>query len=180
MGLSFVVCKFNYIENWQFNMWDSQVHDDAARVLYYQPNTINIYFTGDIMNPAGAAGYAPLPPSDDFVVIKQLGSLTHELGHFFGLLHTHEGGGSELVDRSDCLLNGDLICDTQSDPGGDPATDLDFFCNLITGARDANGDFYEPPTDNIMSYWGPCPCRFTPEQYLRMTQQYYLHRTNLW
>ncbi len=180
IGLSFVVCKFNYIENWQFNTWDQDVHDDAATILYYQPNTINIYFTGDIVNPAGAEGYAPLPPSEDFAVIKGLGSLAHELGHFFGLFHTFENQfGTEFADHSNSQTTGDLIQDTDADPGGD-GQNVDLFCNYTPPTKDPQGDFYEPPTDNIMSYYGPCPCRFTPEQYLRMTQQFFLHRTNLW
>jgi len=188
MGVSFTVCKINYIDNWQFNTWDKTVHDDAARVLYYQPNTINIYFTGDIAVPAGAGGYAPLPPSDDYIVIKTLGSLRHEMGHFFGLPHTFEGG-NELADGSNCLTAGDLICDTEADP--DPSgKKVDCDCNYIgPPLRDANGDFYEPPTDNIMSSYSPpsppcfggtCRCRFTPGQYLVMSQQFTLHRGNLW
>jgi len=180
IGISFVVCKFNYIENWQFNMWDRDIHDDAANVLYYQPNTINIYFTGDIVNPANADGYAPLPPSDDFVVIKGLSSLTHEMGHFFGLFHTFEDKfGPEFADHSNCVTVGDLVCDTDADPGGNQ-DNVDLFCNYTPPTRDPNGDFYEPPTDNIMSYYGSCPCRFTPEQYLRMVQQFVTHRGNLW
>ena len=183
MGISFTVCKVNLIDNWQFNNWDTDVHTSQAKVLYYQPNTINIYFMEEIANPAGAAGFAPRPPSDDYMVIKDPTTmvLAHEMGHFLGLLHTFDiDFGIELVNRTNCVTAGDLVCDTEADP--DPSGELvDADCNF-TGPplRDSNGDFYEPPTDNIMSYYGSCRCRFTTEQYLRMAQMFASFRTNLW
>ncbi len=47
--------------------------------------------------------------------------ITHELGHFFGLAHTHDCFyGREQLDR--CEETGDLLCDTPPDRGPAGAT----------------------------------------------------------
>jgi hypothetical protein len=44
------------------------------------------------------------------------------MGHFLGLLHTHEDSfGKENVDGTNCRTAGDLLCDTKADPGFIPA-----------------------------------------------------------
>ena len=44
----------------------------------------------------------------------------HEMGHFFGLLHTHGYSNTvktdEFVDGSNCNEAGDYFCDTPADP----------------------------------------------------------------
>ena len=42
--------------------------------------------------------------------------LVHEMGHYFGLYHTFEGGCS----NSDCTLSGDKVCDTPPDQTNTP------------------------------------------------------------
>lgn len=66
------------------------------------------------------AGYAQLPwdkvsrPSTDGIVIRADNirrgdpTLTHEIGHYLGLLHTFQGGCT----TSDCRFSGDRVCDT--------------------------------------------------------------------
>lgn len=181
IGLSFVVCKVNFIENWQFNTWDSPNHSGTAQTLYFQPNTINIYFTGDIVTPAGAAGFVNGDGGEeDIIVVKDTAALTHEMGHFFGLPHTFANTGTELVDGSNCLIAGDFICDTEADPDS-TGSNVDPLCNYIgPPQRDLNGDFYEPPTDNFMSYYGQCRCRFTNGQYQLMAFTYFNRKYFLW
>ncbi len=43
-------------------------------------------------------------------------TIAHEMGHYFGLLHTHEtANGTELVNGTNCGTAGDLLCDTPAD-----------------------------------------------------------------
>lgn len=87
-------------------------------------------------------------------------SLTHEIGHYFGLWHTFEGG----CGTSSCYTTGDLICDTASE------SRAFFGC----GKRETCGT--PDPTDNYMDYTDdPCMTQFTPEQAGRMrcTIEYY-------
>jgi ELWxxDGT repeat protein len=79
--------------------------------------------------------------------------LGHELGHVLGLGHTHgfnTGTTNELVDGSNCDVTGDNICDTPADPG--LYNNVNSSCQYTGGLKDANGDAYQPATDNLMSY----------------------------
>ena len=98
------------------------------------------------------------------------GTLAHELGHFFGLHHTHgdeKKFQKELANGSNCLVAGDSLCDTPADPGlqgrviaTDPCN-----CRYNGNQRDRFDDPYHPLADNIMSY-APDLClrSFTPGQ----------------
>lgn len=97
-----------------------------------------------------------------------------QLGHFFGLLSTHEkADGIEYVDGSNCKLSGDFICDTDADPniyGG-----VSDSCTYIATKRDPQGDYYVPSVANYMSEsLTDCKCWFSPDQYRRML--YYLRK----
>lgn len=172
IGLSFNLCQVDTIEDHNFNVWDPLIDDPQAQVMYYDEGLINIYLVEEITT--GAAGYAYFPGGADMIVLNKSsaeGSVTHEMGHFFGLYHTFEDGfGAELANGSNCSVAGDLLCDTGADP--DPTgQEVDMHCNLTTYFRDANGDPYDPPTDNIMSYY-PCACKFTTDQYNEMYTNY--------
>ena len=105
----------------------------------------------------------------------------HELGHYFNLLHTFEGG----CPNDNCHLQGDQVCDT-------PPEDHDVNDNncLLTSscATDADDDIYfnpfiddQPdPKDNYMDYseWA-CWYRFTPGQVKRMLSALYGPRKSL-
>lgn len=183
--LSFIVCDFVYVDNFQYDNYhiapnpDTLDDEKEMLTLYYRPAIINMYFVKDITT-SPECGHAYMPGSPwDLVVIKKeclpTKTISHELGHFFGLYHTFENPG-ELVDGSNCTSSGDQLCDTPADPKGT----VDASCKF-TGPvfKDANGDWYFPPVDNIMSYYDNCPCRFTREQYLRMVEQYLLFRSYL-
>ena len=44
-------------------------------------------------------------------------TLSHELGHYFDLYHTHETSfGTECPSGSNCQSAGDMVCDTPADP----------------------------------------------------------------
>ncbi len=98
--------------------------------------------------------------------------LPHEMGHFFGLFHTHRDmEGEEKIIRSDCETTGDHLCSTPADPGPLYGIYIDYTrCEMI-GYTDQNGYEYKPMINNYMSYYYPCYRRaftFTEEQYIVM------------
>ena len=103
-------------------------------------------------------------------------SLAHELGHYFGLLHTHEGG---------CRSPGDAVSDTI--PSKDPGEhfDVDWYFELSDWCKDFRAGKQPKPAPlqkmktcgasapdnlfNLMSYMDdPCRMGFTENQVARM------------
>ncbi len=180
--LSFEVCDFREVENHNFSKLIREEEEAEMIALNYQVNTLNMYFVKEIwVGGAPAGGYAYLPGGPDVVVLAGTGAMKHEVGHYLGLFHTFETSvGGEFVNLSNCETAGDLVCDTDADPyfpeiEYDPIT-----CNLTETWADSNGDLYVPPMDNIMSYYGPCRCRFSRGQYQRMADTYLQSRAYLW
>jgi hypothetical protein len=139
-------------------------------------NTIDIYFVDDLESNSSQAlcGYAQFPwvgkPDDRYIMMNKGCStdgatLTHELGHFYGLLHTHETAyGREYVDGSNCGSAGDRLCDTGADPNLSNPGMLSG-CLYIGNYVDPKGDPYNPPVSNYMSYAGSsCQNGFSKEQ----------------
>ncbi|MCC6599343.1 MAG: hypothetical protein IT223_01560 [Crocinitomicaceae bacterium] len=191
-GLQFTYCLQENMQDFQFNAFKQGDHEEQMMLMYFKPNTINVYLCSTVETiadgPVNGYTYMPGPGTKDILVISKAGfgtsrTFSHEMGHYFGLLHTFESNnGTELVDGSNCDVAGDLICDTAADPDPNGNANPNNDCNY-TGAivTDSNGDYYVPPTFNIMSYYpNICTCRFTPMQYNRMTSQYQLNRSYLW
>jgi hypothetical protein len=196
--VSFAICEFRYIENYWYDDFNRANHWDEMQNLYNQNNRINLYFVREILDPAGACGFATLGGIRDLdeggIVIKKqplcmagdggnFRTLNHEMGHYFSLLHTFEGSGVELVSGTNCGTAGDGICDTTADPfveGDDTGAYVNNECRFISGKRDAEGRFYNPIVGNIMSYYPDrCNCGFTHSQYMRMAQ-FYLGQKGMW
>lgn len=185
MCLSFQVCQYVYVDNYNYNNYNFFKHEDEVYNLYYTPNTINMYFCERVVGPTGilVCGYSHFPGGRDMIFITKGcatdgKTLSHEMGHFFGLYHTFETSiGVELINGSNCTIAGDLICDTPADPGG--ANGMD--CQLNPYIADNNGNWYVPQIGNIMSYYSPsCKCGFTTQQFNRMIQQFKTNRNYLW
>jgi len=99
------------------NLWRNNVVD----------NSINIFFVSELYSVNGKAkGYATYPSDlpDKWVFVDvdyalNGGTLSHEVGHYFNLLHTF-ARGNELVSRTgpgNCGNGiGDDLCDTKADP----------------------------------------------------------------
>ncbi|MEN9443541.1 MAG: hypothetical protein RIS47_431 [Bacteroidota bacterium] len=120
-------------------------------------------------------------------------SLTHEVGHFFGLVHTHDYWNSgksrrEAVSRNrmvtyqgrtvrNCEVNGDMLCDTPADPN------LTWYVNdscqfEATNLTDLWGDIYSPDVSNLMAYPRDRECResYTQSQKIAMLYTAYGNR----
>ncbi len=184
---SFVVCEFVYHDNFQYANLSGSTDSkwDEMQSKYHKDNRINMYFVSTV---GGAeAGFATLGGianmTDGGIVIGDTSAIPHEMGHFFGLLHTFKDNGAELVDGSNCSTAGDMICDTPADPyvSGDPVASYVKDCIFISSKTDANGDFYVPDVGNIMSYYpDECSCGFTYDQYTRMANNYLSSSPKMW
>jgi hypothetical protein len=90
-------------------------------------------------------------------------TLVHELGHYFGLLHTFQGG---------CVVPGDEIADT-------PAEAIAGY-GCASGRDSCPQDDGEDPVDNFMDYSDDtCTNRFTPQQGERMSALAAIYRPGL-
>lgn len=157
----------------------------------FNPSVINVYFTRRVLDAAGSnrCGWARFPTDAERWVIMNYGCLddrntfAHEMGHYFGLLHTHEDFmGAENVTRDpmnacfDCDVDGDFLCDTPADPTLQLANGsfiVNASCGYTGTGMDACGVAYSPDTRNIMSYTiGSCGNRFTADQLGVISQAY--------
>jgi len=152
----------------------------------YVDETLNIYFVEEINDPnAGIGGFSFFPwtrqPQNRYVIMSWnfaniAGVLAHEIGHYYGLFHTHESAnGLELVNGSNCRNAGDLLCDTPADynlsVGG-----LDR-CKYVGSFKDPSGADYDPDPKNIMSYApSNCMSKLTFEQSAKIN---FYHTTNI-
>jgi hypothetical protein len=166
--VSFMNCSTVVIPNYVYNKWDTTITEKMVIGNWHADSTINIYLPTTITGTA--AGYTYLPGGKDVIVVEKAqiaqNTVLHEMGHFFGLVHTfHEiGTGSvsppppsgvgskEFVDRTNCSQHGDGFCDTEADS------------YPIPNAKDGFNNYYVVPKDNFMSYYSTT-CRFTQEQY---------------
>lgn len=169
-------CVVNYIDSTdQYNdingdpgIWSVNNHDDGIDLYFYPHLTPPVLdgFGGTSNTPGSEifiAGYykvAPFPP------LYQTPILTHEMGHAFGLYHTHQVVPfcQEAIDGSDCGSCGDKICDTPADPGLNDDVDPNT-CSWNTPITDGEGTPYVPDTLNYMSYTHiDCMEHFTNQQ----------------
>ncbi len=141
--------------------------------------TINIYFIPQVINSSGdgICGNATFPSTTptqrrilmDNNCVTNGSTLIHEMGHYFGLLHTHStSNGIEYVERVNCTSAGDRFCDTPADPRLSSSTVTN--CVYVGGEVDPNGVAYESDPSNFMSY-APKSCRidFSPDQYAHIS-----------
>ena len=165
--LSFFQCgQPTYIVNEEFAEF-SLYEETALRNQFYTPGLINLYVVQSLnaFNGTSLCGYAKFPGSTDIILmdadcLMDGSTFIHELGHFFGLYHTHGISNAvqtnELANGSNCTVAGDDVCDTPADPNLRPFVDND--CVYEGNALDQNGEPFSPDPTNLMSY-APSPCR---------------------
>ncbi len=203
IGISFETeDSVRVIDNYRFNLPEDTWRLDEMVKHHAVEDRINLFvfdaFTGVLEGAAGiASGESMFLP---YASLENSGTVTHELGHVFGLAHTFGSGdviaaaqgepfdvSTELVDGSNCETTGDQVCDTPADPyiPNDPngTVWIDGNCVYIYDGRDANGDYYEPDIDNIMAYYfpdDPCYCNggFSRGQLRKMAVSY--NRNEWW
>ena len=137
---------------------------------------LNIWVVNEIDNNDGGAGiqgYAYLPPVENdldgiVVLFNAFGTtgnlkpwtqmnrtLTHEAGHYLGLLHTFYGTNSCPATENNCTLQGDCVCDT-------PPTTANATCANAPLCSDAH-------VENYLDYTAEgCKNAFTAGQRDRM------------
>lgn len=173
VGIQFYECSAVRFVNSSTYYNYSQSQQAQLLASYHANNVLNIYHFNSITSNSGAGlcGYSDFPPGPDIVMMDGSctlngSTLSHEVGHYFSLLHTHSTvGGREFVDGTNCSVAGDLLCDTPADPTLSNSN-VNTSCIYVGTQRDPNGDLYNPDVRNLMSY-SRKSCRniFSQEQY---------------
>lgn len=194
-GLEFFLCDgINFIDSDDYFNYETS-EESALFAAHSQSNIMNIYFANSVQNSTSGSnvcGYARFPGTAITENILMANScttngstLSHEVGHFFSLSHTHgnsntPGSTAELVDGSNCSTTGDFICDTPADPQLSYGNVSSISCVYSGNTQDANNDIYVPDPNNLMSY-SPKECRniFSLQQLARINAVYQTSRNNL-
>ena len=186
-GITLDILPINYINNTDLMVLGTNgvagsgyTEGDNILQLNNVPNVVNAYFVDTAYGSSGGAigGYARFPwllPNDYFVVVNNStaengATVAHEMGHYFGLLHTFETAyAPELVNGSNCGTAGDLLCDTPAD-GFNTFGDVSGASCAYTSGTDSNGDAYVADETQIMSYNQPFSCvsNFSPDAEARI------------
>lgn len=176
IGLGFNVGKMVNIPEYVYGKKTSNDQIDEITVKYSASDRINLYLLDRVYhNNIFYYGFTYYPNEKDknyIFLSKDLlegNYLITLMGHYFGLLSTHDTiSGKEKVNEDNCLSAGDLICDTYADPGlFENVTDS---CIYENPKRDPEGEYYIPTVANYMSEsLDKCKCQFTTDQYKRMS-----------
>jgi len=182
--IGFELCGIDTISNYEYDSLGTDMETGEILSLFAVKNRINIFLASELQEPP-ICGFAALSgianPNNGYVFLKcKGGTLVHEFGHLFGLVHTFENASEQLVDGSNCETTGDLLCDTPADPYvADPTIVWQDGCEFIWEGLDPNGMYYSPDVGNIMSYYS-CTCGFTRQQYIKMANTYLNSNPKMW
>jgi hypothetical protein len=185
-GLQFFIDSVGYVDDYNYTYITFNKLRKELLTRYKSNNRINLFLVDSVKTGSfrsyGVTSF-PIEADSNFIFLDKKyasgPSLTTMLGHFFGLLSTHEtGAGMELADETNCSSSGDFICDTYADPG--LYNNVIDSCKYIGTLRDNNGKYYVPSVANIMSDSpGKCRCIMTPLQYRRIYYYYRKYRQYL-
>lgn len=145
---------------------------------------LNVYVVKSITG--GVGGYSSFPytpPDEDGIVVRanlfgDIGTAsasggrttTHELGHWFGLYHTFNGGCGQ-----DTCADGDYVCDTP------PVANPNYTCNLNANSCANDSPNLPDQVRNYMDYSpDDCKNKFTQGQKERILATLDTVRTLIW
>lgn len=186
VGISYMLNKIQDVDEYSYAIVDKADVPQELLTKYQSKSQINVYLVDSVMidsNRHYAFTYFPDKPDSLFIFMAK-GSmngknLTTQLGHFMGLLPTGEQGtATEYTDGSNCNTGGDMICDTDADPG--LYGSVDDQCLYRGTVLAPNDKYFTPSVANLMSDAPEdCRCIFTMQQYRRIYYYYKNYRLNL-
>jgi len=186
VGIHFFVDTIDYVNDYNYSYIAYNNLRKELLVKYAVNNRINLFIVDSIkLGSFYSYGFTYFPdvPDSNYIFLDKSylsgNSLTTMLGHFMGLLSTHEtAGGKEQANEKNCAESGDYICDTYADP--DLLGQVIDSCKYIGTMRDDMGKYYIPSIANIMSDSpDKCKCILTPLQFRRIYYYYLKYRQYL-
>ncbi|SHJ49794.1 gliding motility-associated C-terminal domain-containing protein [Reichenbachiella agariperforans] len=143
--------------------WDQSKYLNIWLVNSIEGEALADYTGRSWWTRSGVGGYA----NGAGVVVTSLTTslVAHEIGHYLGLFHTWEGRNCK---NDDCLLDGDMVCDTPPDKSTGGCNDNS--CHTDTLSNYSNNTFFIDTLDmstNFMDY-SSCPLDFSLGQKERM------------
>ncbi len=189
--LTFYIDEFRYTADSRIYNTPSASTAEFQMRLKKDDDAMNIWMTQSAESgsntPGTTLGY--YSRSNDWIVIRKdevsptSGTLGHEIGHFFSLIHPHNGWDCEPYDEethgnpvssffspcnasvrvefqdgSNCNNAGDFICDTPPDYmfGFGWSVGGDQCAPYDAGTMDPQGDLCDPMENNVMGYFIGC------------------------
>lgn len=168
-NICFTFVGRDFIDNTEWNTNYATADIGDLHAVNPHSDAIDIYVHANGFEGSGGNAY-DIPSSKCSVAATASFNFEHEVGHCLGLLHTFETFmGAECPDGSGCGSDGDFVCDTPADFAG--SQNMSSGCTY-TGSQTINcngsDQAYNPPTNNIMSYWAGCYAQFSAGQGTRM------------
>jgi hypothetical protein len=185
-GIQFFIDSVEYINDYNYSYITCNNLRKELLIKHTVSNRINLFLADSIRMGSGQSygfTYFPDVADSNYIYLDKKyangNSISTMLGHFMGLLSTHESSrGRELANENNCASSGDFICDTYADP--DLFNEVIDSCKYIGTLRDDNGTYFIPSVANVMSNSpDQCRCILTSLQYRRIYYYYHKYRQYL-
>jgi hypothetical protein len=156
-NIDFHLCGIYYLDDNNYHTgWDpyDNAHDENDLIVAlgnnYKKYTLNIFVTDLKRHLHGHSNWP-----EDFMDLIEIDkdnifqtTLPHEVGHYFGLLHTRDHQfGYELADGTNSSVAGDMIADTPAEP----ATVDDDWNNFVVKIANSSDDAEERVNSRAVS-----------------------------